>query len=255
MRTVWMTAATAAAIMASVGVASVIAAPNADQPARLQKAVDFQLTDTNRMAHQLYYFKYAPAIVIMSQTDGTPLSRAAAAELGRLQETYKDRGVLFYMINSSNSPDAATLEAQTNKFTVPLLVDDLQLVGERMNIQREGEIFVIDPKQNFAIAYHGPLDDRFNSAKPNTKAKARNAYAASAIDAVLGGHPVTTANIPVKVGQTIAFAERGNEAQHAAISYASTIAPIVEAKCVTCHQKGGIGPFDMTSYETVKGFA
>src|SRR5205085_11671274 len=95
----------------------------------------------------------------------------------------------------------------------------------------------------------------FNSAKPNLGAKARNAYTVSAIDAVLAGQPVTSANVPVKVGQAIVLAERGKDAQHAAISYANTIAPIVEAKCVTCHQKGGIGPFEMTSYETVKGFA
>jgi hypothetical protein len=251
-----MTAATAAAIIASVGVASVVAAPNADQqPARLQKAVDFQLTDTDRMAHQLYYYKYAPAIVLMSQKDGSPLSRAAAAELGRLQAAYKDRGVLFYMINSSDDREAAGAEAKANGFTVPVLMDDLQLVGERMNIQREGEVFVIDPKANFAVAYRGPLDDRFNSARPNTKAKARNAYTASAIDAVLAGQPVTSAYIPVKVGQAITLAERGKDAQHAQISYAKTVAPIVEAKCVTCHQKGGIGPFEMTSYETIKGFA
>jgi hypothetical protein len=39
------------------------------------------------------------------------------------------------------------------------------------------------------------------------------------------------------------------------ISYSKTVAPILERKCVTCHQKGGIGPFQMNSYEVVKGFA
>ncbi len=33
------------------------------------------------------------------------------------------------------------------------------------------------------------------------------------------------------------------------------VAPILKDKCVTCHQKGGIGPFAMDSYEVVKGFA
>jgi peroxiredoxin len=255
MKAVRTSTAIAAALIAMAGVASVTAAPSAGTGPSPEKVSDFQLTDTGRLAHQLYYFKYAPAIVLMSQTDGSPLSRAAAAELGKLQAAYKDRGVVFYMINSTDSRDAAAKEAEANGFAVPLLMDDLQLVGEQLKIQREAEVFVIDPKAGFRIAYRGPLDDRFTKAKPNTAAGAKTAYAASAIEAVLSRQPVANPRINVKFGQPIAFPERGKMAQHAAISYADTIAPILQEKCVTCHQKGGIGPFEMNSYEVVKGFA
>jgi hypothetical protein len=249
-----MSAAVGVALVALAGVASVTAAPNADAGPTPDKVGDFALTDTGRLAHQLYYFKYAPAIVLMSQTDGSPLSRAAAAELAELQAAYKDKGVLFYMINSNNADtrDEAALEAAANKFAVPVLKDDLQLVGEQLRIKREAEIFVIDPKAGFRIAYHGPLDDRFEKARPNADASPRKPYTAAAIDALLAGRPVANPRIAVKVGQTIAFPERGKTA---GISYASTIAPILQEKCVTCHQKGGIGPFEMNSYEVVKGFA
>ena len=30
-------------------------------------------------------------------------------------------------------------------------MDDLQLVGEQLNIQREGEVFVLDPKDGFKV--------------------------------------------------------------------------------------------------------
>ena len=39
------------------------------------------------------------------------------------------------------------------------------------------------------------------------------------------------------------------------ISYAMTIAPIVQEKCVSCHQPGGIGPMPLTNYEEIKPFA
>ncbi len=42
---------------------------------------------------------------------------------------------------------------------------------------------------------------------------------------------------------------------HASISYAKTIAPMLEDKCIACHRAGGIGPWQMSSYEVVKGFA
>ncbi len=256
MRAVLMTAAAAAALVTCVGVATVIAAPggSAVVPDRVD---DFQLTDTTRLGHKLSYFKYAPVIVLMSQTDGTPLSRAAAGELAKLQAAYKDQGVVFYMINSnlSNDRDQAALEAVSNKFAVPVLMDDLQFVGEQLNVQREGEVFVIDPKAGFKVAYHGPLDDRFNKATPDVNAKAKNAYTVAAIDAVLAHQPVANPRVEVKVGQPIAFPERNKVVENADISYSKTIAPLLQEKCVTCHQKGGIGPFQMNSYEAVKGFA
>ena len=230
-------AAIAAVMVATLGAASVTAAPAAPlmTPDRVS---DFQLTDTTRMAHRLSYFQYAPAIVLMSQKSGSPLSRAAAAELARLQAAYKDKGVLFYMINSADTRDAAAAEARAQKFAVPVLMDDLQLVGEQMGIQRDGEVFVLDPKGAFKIAYRGPVGD-----------------AVPAIDAVLARQPVARPRVDVTAGQKVAFRERARAASFAEISYTKTIAPILQKKCVSCHQKGGIGPFQMNSYEIVKGFA
>ncbi|HET9160165.1 MAG TPA: redoxin domain-containing protein, partial [Caulobacteraceae bacterium] len=245
-----------AAVLALGAVATVTVASTERQTTMVpQKVSDFQLTDTNRLGHELYYFKYAPAIVIMSQTDGSAYSRAAAGELAKLQAAYKDRGVVFYMINSNNadSREDAAKEVAANKFAVPLLKDDLQLVGEQMKIQREGEVFVIDPAAGFTVAYHGPLDDRFNKAKPDVNSKARNAYTAQAIDAVLAHQPVANARVDVKAGQTIAFLDRSKD--FGQISYARDIAPVLEQKCASCHTKGGIGPFEMNGYEVVKGFA
>ncbi|HEV7694057.1 MAG TPA: redoxin domain-containing protein [Hyphomonadaceae bacterium] len=252
-KSVLISTAAAAALAVTVGVASVTALPT--DSVVPEKASNFQLTDTTRLAHELYYFNYAPAIVLMSQTNGSKLSRDGAAELAKLQAAYKDKGVLFYMINSSDTRDAAAAEGAKNKFAVPVLMDELQLVGEQLGVQREGEIFVLNPKKGFEVAYHGPLDDRFTKASYNLKSAAKEAYTADAIDAVLAGKTVGANRVDVKFGKTISFPERGKVAEHANISYTKTVAPILQAKCVACHQKGGIAPFAMDSYEVVKGFA
>src|SRR4051812_46116039 len=76
MRAVLVTAAVAA-VLATGGAASVTAAPTGAASAITpEKAADFQLTDTTRMAHRLSYYVYAPAIVLMSQKVGGPVSRA-----------------------------------------------------------------------------------------------------------------------------------------------------------------------------------
>ena len=250
--------ATAIAAVLAVGalaVPAVFAAPTAS--AIPEKVGNFQLTDHTRLAHELFYFDYAPAIVVMSQTNGSKLSREAAGELAKLQAAYKDKGVLFYMINSNlgDSREEAAAEAKAQKFAMPVLMDELQLVGEQLGYEREGEIFVITPKDGFKVAYHGPLDERFSKASPNLKAAAKDAYVAKALDAVLAGKPVANPRVDVKVGKTVAFPERGKAAEHANISYSKEISAILQDKCVTCHQDGGIAPFAMNSYEVVKGFA
>jgi hypothetical protein len=243
MRTVLLSTAAAAVLVGFIGVASVSAAPTSSPVP--EKAGNFRLTDTTRLSHELYYYRTAPAIVLMSQTNGSKLSQTAAAELAKLQAAYKDKGVLFYMINSNlgDSREEAAAEAKKNKFAVPVLMDDLQLVGEQLGVQREGEVFVITPKDGFKIAYHGPLSST------------KDAYTANALDAVIAGKTVALPRVDVKAGKAIVFPEAGKAAEHANISYSKSVAPILQAKCVACHQKGGIGPFAMNSYEVVKGFA
>ena len=203
-----------------------------------ERADNFQLTDHTRLSHELHYFKDAKAIVLMSQINGSDVSRKAAAELEKLKASYADKGVLFYMINSKDKRDAAAAEAKSQGFDIPILVDELQLVGESLGVQREGEIFVVDPKNSFKIAYHGPLKET-----------------AAAIDAVVSGKAVANARIEVKSGATIAFPERARSAEFKNISYSKDITPILQDKCVTCHQKGGIAPFAMDSYDVVKTMA
>ncbi len=235
----------AAAVLGVAAIAGVsaIAAPSPATVTVPAKADNFQLTDQTRLAHELHYFRDAKAIVIMSQLNGSAASRAAAAELEKLQAAYKAKGVLFYMLNSAATRDAVAAEAKAQGYDIPVLVDELQLVGESLGIQREGEVFVITPKDGFAIAYHGPL------------AADGKAYTADAINAILAGNPVAAARVEVKSGAEIAFPERGKAQEHANISYSKEIAPILQAKCVTCHQKGGIAPFAMDSYDVIKTFA
>jgi hypothetical protein len=57
------------------------------------------------------------------------------------------------------------------------------------------------------------------------------------------------------VGCLIDLPERDRRAAHAQISYAERIAPLLVEHCASCHRPGGIGPWAMTSYDVVRGFA
>jgi hypothetical protein len=251
-----ITSALAAGLIAVIGFANAAPTPStsADVPAR---ADNFQLTDNNLIAQELHYYRSAPAIVLMTQINGSTLSRQGAAELEKLQADFKAKGVLFYMLNSnlSDKRDAVIAEAKKQGYDIPVLLDERQLVGESLGVTREAEVFVIDPKSSFKIAYHGPLDDRFASAKPDVNKAAKASYARDAISSVLSGAAVEKARVDVKAGKTIAFPLREKMSDFSKISYSKEIAPIIQSKCVTCHQQGGIAPFAFNSYDVVKGFA
>ena len=71
---------------------------------------------------------------------------------------------------------------------------------------------------------------------------------------MLAGGAVKAAASEV-AGCAIAMPERDKSSAHAQISYEKTIAPMLIDKCVACHRDGGIGPWQMTSYDMINGFA
>jgi peroxiredoxin len=235
--------ATSAAVIAGVSLAGLAPAAGiaADTPAATpQRVDDFQLTDHTRLAQHLYYFGYTPAIVVMSRSNGTAYQRAGDAGLQKLANAYKDKGVIVWALDSNlaDSRDAVAAEAEKEGLSVPVLMDEQQLVGESLGVQREGEVFVIDPK-TWTVAYRGPLD----------------AHAGQALDALLAGQKPSVTRVAFTAGKPVAFPERAHAADFANISYAKEVAPILQEKCVSCHVNGGIGPFAMNSYEVIRGFA
>ncbi|MET0271636.1 MAG: redoxin family protein [Phenylobacterium sp.] len=241
------------------GLASDGLVAQADQPETVAPALpatvdNFMLVDQNLVAHELYRLADAKAIVIVTQANDCPIIRAMAPKLRDLQAAYAGKGVEFLMLNSAlqDSREEVLAEAKDYGFEMPIMMDANQLVGESLGVTRTAEVFVIDPK-TWKVAYRGPLDDTLNYGG-GQKAKADSPWAMNAIDAVIAGRQAMAATMPSK-GCLIDFPERAKRAEHAKISYAKQVAPIIEKNCIACHQPGGIGPFGMTSYEQVKGFS
>jgi mono/diheme cytochrome c family protein len=204
------------------------------------KPVDnFLLVDHEGLAETLKYNKNAPAVVLVAQVNGDEGSRAAAKALAALKEKYPTADIK--MINSSiaDTREAIAEEAKAQGFTIPVLDDEFQLIGDSIGFTYAGEAVAIDPK-TWTIAYHGPVE-------------AKDGGLDAALAAMSAGQPVAVAHAPVK-GAKIEFPDRGRQAEWANISYEKEVAPILLERCVDCHQPGGIGPFHMTSYEVVKGF-
>jgi mono/diheme cytochrome c family protein len=238
----------AAALLGYVGIRAVhpttadAAVADAASPLKVD---NFRLTDSNLDSHELYRLKDASAVVIVTQANGSDSVRSAAGALKDLQAKYVAKGVEFMMLNSNpkDTREAMATEAKTYGYTMPILMDVDQLIGEQLGVTRAAEVIVINPK-TWKIAYRGPVSG------------AGGAWADDAIGATVDGKSVSVAQRDGQ-GTLISFPARDAHAKAAIqnISYSKTIAPLIQDKCVACHEPGGIGPMPLTSYEKIKGFA
>ncbi|HEX2817755.1 MAG TPA: hypothetical protein VHN39_15280 [Phenylobacterium sp.] len=199
------------------------------------KVDNFMLVDADMEAHELYRLADAKAVVIVTQANGDAVARNLAPALKSLKAAYGAKGVEFVMLNSSLKDTREAIQAEAAKvgFDTPILMGSNQLVGESLGVTRSAEVLVVDPK-TWTVAWRGAMPG-----------------ASKALDALTAGQPVTVASGASSKGALIAFPERGATK----VSYSKDIAPILEAKCVACHEEGGIGPFAMTNYAMVKGFS
>ena len=212
------------------------------------RAEDFRLVDQNSKSHLLSYYKFAPAIVIVSHVNGSSLLNDAVPQIKALQASLKANGGQLFFLNSTPGVTRESIIADMKglDLNIPVLMDDTQLIGEGLGISRVGQTLVINPK-TWSIAYSGPI-----AANLAGKAGAdRTAYAADAAAALAGGKAVKASRVDIDT-TLIAFPGRDAKSAHTKISYEKDVSPILAKNCVACHSEGAIGPFAMDSYEKVK---
>ncbi len=190
-----------------------------------ERADNFVLLDQYGKAHELHYFKNQQAIALMAYH--SPMGDEAAQHLLALQT----EGVATYLINSDSSDTRELIQQKAWSKDIAVLFDESQLAGERLGLDHWGETLVIDPK-TWRITYRGPADK-----------------ASAAVTQLRAGNAELTQIAMPSSAKSIAY----NKVPVA--DYRSDIAPMLQEKCVSCHQLGGIGPWAMNSYEMVKGFA
>jgi hypothetical protein len=220
------------------------ASAEASKPVLPARVDDFMLADQNLLARQLYRMADDKAVVLITYASGDKQVRTDAKAYMALKANYAGKGVDVLMVDSrlGDRREAVTAEANAAGINMPILFDYEQLVGEELIVTHAAEVIVLDPRK-WSIAYRGPVTGP--KGEP---------WAADAVKALTLGESVMASSHPSR-GGTIAFPERAHADTYAKISYVDTIAPIVQAKCVTCHQSGGIGPMKLTSYSQIKAFS
>jgi hypothetical protein len=131
------------------------------------------------------------------------------------------------MLDSSLNSKHDAFVGRPGSAELPVLADELQLVGRALGVTTTAEVFVVETK-TWTIAYHGPIDDSF-AQKKNKKANLT-----AALNAVLEGKPVPVAEAAVK-GTPVDFPDRQHAAEFAKIDYATQVAPILPTSASLPH--------------------
>ena len=152
------------------------------------------------------------------------------------------------LINANLQDTRASVVAEADAFGIdfPILIDETQLIAESLNITRTAEAIVIDPN-TWRMIYRGPIDDRLGYE--TQKKEAQQHYLRDVLTAYLNDEPVDFEERET-LGCIISLPDR-----YQTISYGEQVAPILQQRCQICHQDGGVAPWVMTDYQTIKGWS
>lgn len=199
---------------------------------------NFRLMDHQGASHELHYFADAPAIVLMTHSTSCSTMPQSLQTLTSLQTQFSPAGAEFMLINSDLRDRRTTVAASVADADLPLLLDPTQIIGESLGADTAGETLVVNPR-DWTLAYRGDVTG-----------------AAQAVAQLVAGDEVSVDSQPVASADcAVDFPELARRAEHKNISYAKTIAPMLNDNCVSCHREGGIGPWAMSDYNMVRGFS
>lgn len=215
-----------------------------------QPVANFTLQDFRGKSHSLADVDKSHVVVLAFLGTECPLAKLYAPRLVQLADTYADKPVSFFGINSnrhdSNSEIAAY--ARAHKVPFPILKDVGNHLADQLNAERTPEVFVLDAQRK--VRYRGRIDDQYGVGYIRDEPEHESLRLA--LDALLAGKPVAmpiTAPVGCLIGRV-----REPDA-NSRVTYAGQIAAILNTRCVECHRPGQIAPFSLTEYEEVAGWA
>ena len=199
---------------------------------------DFSLLDQSGYFHQMSWYGDKKAIAFLAQANRDESVANAIPEFTRLAKAFSAEKIQFFLINSMGLRDRKEVQAEMDRLgtQIPVLMDDAQIIGEALGIQRSAELILFDPS-NFTVIHRGSLTGETESI----------------LNSIVAGEEFTAPET-LEVGQPINYAAANNHRQHPPV-YEADIAPIIEENCASCHRESGIAPFAMDSYSMIRGWS
>ncbi len=215
------------------------------------EVINFAMLDQRGNLHELRRMN-GRAVVLFFTANECPIARQSTPKIRKLREEYAERGVDVFMVNSSPADDRKSISKEMldlKAWHVPVLKDDTQGVARHLGVRRTAEAIAISTR-DWRVFYHGAIDDQMVEGAQKPQPTER--YLEQALTQFLDGKPIA---ISRTVGRGCLFSFENKNNGTGAVSYAEDVAPILQAKCVSCHSPGNIGSWSMSNYKKVHGMA
>jgi len=151
--------------------------------------LNFQLRDTQGVAHTQAEFAGHRAVVLFFTTTDCPIANSYVPELNRIHDAYASRGVLFFAVQTDLTIPLADVAKYASDFhyAYPLLLDPNQLLVRFTGASITPQVAILAPDGK--LLYLGRVDDRvadFGKQRPAPTIKDLRV----SLDAVLAGKVV-----------------------------------------------------------------
>ncbi|MFN9851877.1 MAG: redoxin domain-containing protein [Planctomycetota bacterium] len=170
---------------------------------------------------------------------------------GSLEKNAATQGAIQWVgviSNSHDSPEDIREFANDLGVQFPLIKDSDQSIAKAWRATRTADVVVVD--RDGLIRYRGRIDDQY--APGVKRSKPLHSELQDALTALLEGREPDVA-VTEPTGCLITWDSA--DPSDATITFAKDVAPVLYRHCAECHRAGEIGPFDITDFSEVRGWA
>ncbi len=240
----------ASAILIAMPMASASDAKGSNASAVGRKLERFELTDFRGRDITEKDFVESKLLVVAFLGVECPLAKLYSERLQSIHEKYQGRGVTVIGVDA-NQQDSLTemaAHARRHSLTYTFSKDTQQALVAALGATRTPEVFLLDESR--AVRYQGRIDDQYGVGYAREKPTTNDLT--DAIEALLENKSIANTHQPAP-GCLIGRIKQPKS--DAAVTYSNQIARIFADHCVRCHREGEIGPFAMSTYDEVAGWA
>ena len=181
-----------------------------------------------------------------------PVATRYVPVLNALHDDARARGVSLYGVLSN--PDIGWRESAefVDDFGVefPVILDSAGDLAVRLGPRVTSESFVVSTANR--IVYRGRIDDRF-AAVGRLRTRVTSHDLRDVVENVARGGRTKPYQTEAIGCFHHAWGEIGEpDAGVAEVTWARHVAPLLQANCVECHRRGGVGPFSLEGYDNAK---
>lgn len=200
---------------------------------------DVPFTDLAGKAGKLSDFKPSKLLVVAFTNTTCPLCKKYAPALQRLEQEFAPKGVSFLFVNPTkgDKPDGKGFEGRYAHDTDGALTAALGATSTT-------EVFVLDAART--VQYRGAVSDQYGLGYALDAPRA--SYLATALTDLLAGKPSA---VQATTAPGCELAPSAKAPPVVPLTYHARVERIVQANCVECHRKGGVGPFVLDTYESL----